>query len=339
LTFALLPLLACLCVLGCQPEEKITRHTRQRFNDMKRLLAAMVLPEKPEEQKTWVFKVVGAESAIDPLAETFDEFVKSIKIVGDTPTWTLPPGWTADKGEKDKRFATLHTGPKGSAPEVAVSSVEGEMAASVAANVNRWRGQLGWENRRFRLGPDDALDYCKAQIVDGRQVFVVDLTGPGSPALMGPGNVAPAKAANAPALPFSYEAPPGWKKMPPNPIAMLAFEAVGEGRKVEITVTALKGQGGGLLANVNRWRDQVKLDAWAPSELDGLPEVAIGAANKGKLIDVTGPKAPPERNRIIGAILFRANDSLFFKMMGPSDAVRRQRPAFEAFLKSVTFGG
>ena len=70
------------------------------------------------------------------------------------------------------------------------------------------------------------------------------------------------------------------------------------------------------------------------AEAAALPEVSIGDA-KGSLVDVTGTDAPPQRNRIVGAILIRPETSLFFKMMGPKDLVGRQKPAFESFLKSL----
>jgi hypothetical protein len=331
---ALMPLLACFSLLGCQPEEKITRHPRPRVNDMKRMLALMVLPEKPKEQKTWVFKLVGAESAVDPLVETFDEFAKSVKIASDAPTWTLPQGWTAAKDNDGKRFATIHTGQKGAAPEIAVSAVEGEQAASIpAANVNRWRVQLGW---KLPLGADEAMDFCRVIDVDGRAVVVVDMIGPGAPTTPAMKD-APRKQPGPAAPPFKYRAPPEWQKAPPNEFAALAFQAGDQAKKVDITVSILKGQGGGLLANINRWRGQVKLEDWAPAQLEGLAEVSIGAA-KGKLVDMTGPKAPPQRNRIIGAILFRPDDALFFKMIGPEDLVGKQRASFETFLESVKFG-
>ena len=56
--------------------------------------------------------------------------------------WTLPPGY-ADTGESNQfRTATLATGEGEARVEVAISRVPG-LAGSIAANVNRWRGQLG----------------------------------------------------------------------------------------------------------------------------------------------------------------------------------------------------
>lgn len=66
----------------------------------------------------------------------------------------------------------------------------------------------------------------------------------------------------------------------------------------EVSVTRLTGDGGGVLANVNRWRGQVFLP---PLTAEQLPEhtrtVAVGAGQAIR-IDVTGPQG-----RVLGAIL------------------------------------
>ena len=98
----------------------------------------------------------------------------------------------------------------------------------------------------------------------------------------------------------------------------------------------MAGDGGGLLLNVNRWRGQVKLGELTPAQVSALPDVVIGTT-KGKLIDITGPDAPPSMNRILGAVLLREHDALFFKMRGPAELVGKQLPEFESFLKSIKF--
>jgi hypothetical protein len=334
---ALISLAASFALIGCQPEEKITTATRPRLNDMKRLLAAMVPDKNSNEDKAWVFKVVGHESEIDPLVEPFDAFLKSVHFTDpDNPTWTLPRGWTQEKDKDNKlRFATIHTGPKGKSPELAVSVVQGESAISLPLNIHRWRMQLGLKS----LGPKlvDVEDFLRPVSVDGVPAFVIDMTGPGSQAPMA-AQAEPAPPA-AQRAPFKYEIPPGWKEIPPtSQFYILSFRAADMDGKVDINVSVLSGAGGGLLANVNRWRGQVRLGELTPAQIEALPEVDIGGA-KGKLVDFTGPDAPPQNNRIVGAILIREADSLFFKMMGPSNLVGRQQPAFETFLKSVNFGG
>jgi hypothetical protein len=330
----LLPLAVSFALIGCQPEEKITTAARPRLNDMKRLLAAVVPDKNPQEEKAWVFKVAGLESEIDPLVGPFNEFLQSIHFADpDNPTWTLPQGWVQEKDPANKlRFATIHTGTKGKAPQLTVSVVQGESATSMPLNIHRWRMQLGLKG----LGPKlvDVEDFLRPVTVDGLPAVVVDMVGPGARPQAA---AAPEAAPVAP--PFKYQVPPGWKEIPPtSQFYILSFRAADKDGKVDINVSVFPGEGGGLEANVNRWRKQFGLEPLTSAQVNNLPDVAIGNA-KGKLVDITGPEAPPQNNRVLGAILIREADSLFFKMMGPSDRVGRERPAFESFLKSVNFGG
>jgi hypothetical protein len=331
---------ALLCAsVGCQPEEKITRRITPRLNDMKRLVAAIVLPENNQkEEKTWFFKLVGQESQIEPLAQPFEDFLKTIRFeTPEAPSWTLPQGWSDEKSKDNNlRYATIYTGPKGTALEITVFGLQGEKAASVPDNVVRWREKdLGLKNI---FTPRDLEDFYRLEEVGKRSAVIVDMVGPG-PRREQPREFpreAPAGAIKPPAPPFEYKIPDGWKETPPAvEFSILAFQAGDMDGKVEINVSIA---GGSLVANVNRWRGMFKLTAMTQDQVNGLPEVVIGNA-KGKLVDITGADAPPQRNRIVVAVLVRPNDSVFFKMTGPSESVGRQKPALEAFLKSIQFGG
>lgn len=336
LLLILIPLLASFNLPGCQPEDKITREKRPRLNDMKRLLAAIVLPQGDRQaQKTWFFKVVGLESEIEPAVESFNDFVRSIRFADpDHPTWTLPHGWTDDK-DKKLRYATIYVGPKGKAPELTVTALQGVKAASVPENVVRWRIQLGLKITRADgsplLGAGDLEDFYRYEHAGDLTVLVVDMIGPGG------GNMPPMEEPAPTEPPFKFEVPLGWKEIPPtDKLYVLSFVTVDKDKKAAINVSVFPGAGGGLLLNVNRWRGQVNLGALTAEQVNALPDVAVGDA-KGKLVDIKGPDAPPQRNRILGAILIRATDSRFFKMMGPSDVVDQQQQAFETFLKSIKF--
>lgn len=315
---------------GCQPEDKITAGKHPRLNDMKRMLAAIVLPERDSpKEKTWFFKLVGKESEIEPLVAPFDSFLATVEFnKDDAPTWTLPAGWTQEKdGAKKFRHATILTGPKGKGLELTVSSLPGQ--AAVPQNVIRWRVQLGLKGNV--LGAADLEDFYRYLVVGKRQAIIVDMTGPG-----GNGAAMPPMAAPRPArLPFKYPTPAGWEEIPPtNGLYLLSFRVTEKDETADINVSVFRGDGGGLMANVNRWRKQVGIAPATQAEIATLPEVAIGTA-KGKLVDVTGTDAPPQKNRIVGAILMGERSALFFKMTGPKDLVGRQKAVFESFLKSV----
>ncbi len=95
---------------------------------------------------------------------------------------------------------------------------------------------------------------------------------------------------------------------------------------------------GGELANVNRWRDQMKL---GPIDENALQQEAEHIkANGHEYLVVDLPSAapigdPPARQRIIAAILDENDRSWFIKMTGEEAAVAAQKNAFTDFLRSL----
>lgn len=122
----------------------------------------------------------------------------------------------------------------------------------------------------------------------------------------------------------------GWtEKSPPGPMLLHEF-AAGDARA---TVSMLGGDGGGLLANVNRWRGQIGLAAMeqqalmksaTPVKVDGIEGWRVELTGQGE-----GAKAT------LGVIVERGGATWFFKMNGQADAVKSQTGAFDAFVQSV----
>src|SRR5262249_43446616 len=104
------------------------------------------------------------------------------------------------------------------------------------------------------------------------------------------------------------------------------------------TVTQLAGEAGGLIENVQRWREQVRLPRATEQQLREDLRTFETAEGGGSLVDLAGPDGA-RRERILGLILPRGGVTWFFKMRGPADLVGKQRDAFEAFVKSVRFDG
>ena len=76
--------------------------------------------------------------------------------------------------------------------------------------------------------------------------------------------------------------PAGWQEVPAAQFLLAEYSIAGaNGAKAEVNVAQLSGDGGGLLANVNRWRGQIGLD---PVDENGLAKVTT-------TMDVTGGKA------------------------------------------------
>ena len=70
--------------------------------------------------------------------------------------------------------------------------------------------------------------------------------------------------------PIAWTTPAGWTELPPTAMRTANFHPGGDPH-ADCYLTLLNGDGGGLGANVNRWRAQLSLPALSPSEIDALP--------------------------------------------------------------------
>ena len=110
--------------------------------------------------------------------------------------------------------------------------------------------------------------------------------------------------------------------------------AVGPGGALDLSVTAFPGDVGGPLANVNRWLGQVGLP---PIDEPGLPQYTSHMEANGLVFFLadTGAKDPTHEQRIVAAVVFWQGNSWFFKLMGPTDLVAKEKPEFTEFLGTV----
>lgn len=140
----------------------------------------------------------------------------------------------------------------------------------------------------------------------------------------------------------NYQTPAGWKKrgIDPRQLYVAAFRVTKDGKTAEVTVTPLDGRGGGLLANVNRWRKRdLQLEPITEAELGQHVHTLRVADQDASYLDLSGPEsAGAHRPRVLAVIAPRDDKTWFFKMIGPADLVGAQKAAFEAFVQSFTFG-
>jgi hypothetical protein len=328
-------LAVALCAAGCQREsDEITSYDAPRDPPRGvRMLGAVI----PRGDTNWFFKMVGPNAAVSEQVGPFEALVKSAKFpAGGQPIEFQPPaGWVREPGGAS-RFATLRVPGPGKGLEVSVSQAGG----TLLDNVNRWRRQIGLEPvTEGQLG-EIARDVTMA---DGTPAKLVDMIGPRLREM--PMGAAPGATPAAPVGPaadgLKYDLPPGWQEVPPRDrgITLKAFTVSEGGQTAEVTVTTLPGEGGGLLNNVNRWRGQLGLPPMtSPNELISASTGVEVDGQRGALVDFTAPSGSPPK-RMVGVLLPRAGATWYFKMTGPADLVGRQKPALEAFLKSVRFGG
>jgi hypothetical protein len=152
-----------------------------------------------------------------------------------------------------------------------------------------------------------------------------------------PGTVA-GNAADAGNVP-TWTIPDGWQTAPLSQFLLAKFSIAGaDGRSADVNVSALAGEGGGLLANVNRWQRQLGLDT---VDQDGLAKVVStfdANGNPASLVDLTGTDSKTGKAaQLVGVVLPLGGQTWFYKLMGDPDIVAQQKNAFIKFVQSAKY--
>lgn len=130
----------------------------------------------------------------------------------------------------------------------------------------------------------------------------------------------------------NWEVPAGWEVLPSTALKKGNFQVREGDAYAEITVIGFNGDVGGPLANINRWRQQVGLGPVEAPFVESLATVDI-KAGEAKVVEICGC----EGKSIYGALLAKSGQTWFFKMMGDTHIVEKEKDHFLVFLKSVDF--
>jgi hypothetical protein len=136
----------------------------------------------------------------------------------------------------------------------------------------------------------------------------------------------------------TWTIPAGWQTGPPAQFLVAKFIIAGAGdAKAEVNVSSLAGDGGGLVANVNRWRAQLGEPAATEAELAKLPTIAASGGTATE-VDISGkdPRTgkPAE---LVGFVLPLGGQTWFYKLMGDAAVVAQQQDAFVKFVQSAKY--
>ena len=150
----------------------------------------------------------------------------------------------------------------------------------------------------------------------------------------------PAGESTASPIAVHWTAPSDWEEQSASGFRKGSFLVRGsDGRTADVSVISFPKAAGGVLANVNRWRNQLKLtpisneaEAGTPTELEGHDMFFIDLVSDQPIT------ADGAKTRILGGILPLAEETWFFKMMGPDQLVESQHEVFKQFLRSVHIG-
>lgn len=133
--------------------------------------------------------------------------------------------------------------------------------------------------------------------------------------------------------------PSGWQSQPPSQFLLAEYSISGSnGAKAEVNVAELDGEGGGLLANVNRWRGQLGLDAIGENDLPQFTQSLDVPGGKATLVDFAGVDAKTSTpTRLIAVVVSENGQTWFYKLMGNERTVAQQKNAFTKFIQSANY--
>jgi hypothetical protein len=158
----------------------------------------------------------------------------------------------------------------------------------------------------------------------------------------------PANAPSSTAVPSvshngqpNWQVPAGWQEVSGGQFLVAKFNIAGDGgATAAVNVSSSPGDGGGQLANLNRWRGQLGLEPETkeiPPTRIGPPGADIPAA--GILtVDYTGTESKTGKPaRLVGSIVQQNGQTWFYKLMGDAKVVESQKAAFTQFVQGVKY--
>lgn len=139
--------------------------------------------------------------------------------------------------------------------------------------------------------------------------------------------VAKDEVPDAPPPALSWMVPPTWQEGPTREMLLAVFAVPGG---AEMTVSAIGGDGGGALANVNRWRGQLALAPIDAAALAAAVETVETPAGPASVIRLDGGEAST-----MAAWLEHGGQTWFLKLNGPVASVDAQADNFTRVVASL----
>lgn len=133
----------------------------------------------------------------------------------------------------------------------------------------------------------------------------------------------------------NWQVPAGWTEVSGGQFLIAKFTIAGDNSaNAAVNVSSATGVGGGLSANVNRWRGQLGMQ---PIDSPSTTSLTIngGAA---QIVDLTGTDARTGKpSEILAVIVTEPNATWSYKLMGDPKIVAAQKDAFTKFVQGVKY--
>jgi hypothetical protein len=327
-------------------------HLRPSASICGSFLFCLALLSCTEEKEIPTFRIADAKTETTPASPESKE-PRPLR-------WVAPETWEEEKpGQFQVALYRIAPG-----ITAAVSRFPGD-AGGTAANVNRWRQQVGLapspdtggevialaesdsQARWFELKGAERSILAAIIPVDGETWFfkldsptiALETARPGFMDFLKSTEIGSAAQAVPPVI--DLRPPAGWQKLKPTPprFATYRIPATGpEGIDGDVSVVPLPGEGGTNLENINLWRAQLRIPALEKEDDPALGETTQSPNGAITLVHMTSvePLFTGDRHAAISAAILRTADTTwFFKLTGEANMVTAQRARFVDFVRTA----
>lgn len=142
---------------------------------------------------------------------------------------------------------------------------------------------------------------------------------------------------------FTWATPAGWEPLPAAPMRTAGWKVTAS-PGTECTFSTLPAAGGGLVANVNRWRKQMSLEPADEAAVAALPTKGTLLGRPAKLVELSGTYvgmgggATVAGAKLVGLVAELPNATAFLKLTGPAAAVDAEVPRLLELAASIAAG-
>ncbi|HEV2292898.1 MAG TPA: hypothetical protein VGR35_03530 [Tepidisphaeraceae bacterium] len=140
--------------------------------------------------------------------------------------------------------------------------------------------------------------------------------------------------------PVGFVVPDGWRELRAQQMQYAAFAVDPEHSDASLTIVPLPREANELAPNVNRWERQLGLEPSSPEAVNQMvTHIDVGDAHVD-VVDLSGTDAvngTGAPRRMLAAIVPHGTMTWFFTLKGPPQVVERQKPNFDAFIRSLKF--
>ena len=131
---------------------------------------------------------------------------------------------------------------------------------------------------------------------------------------------------------FSWKKPESWIPSSGSSMMLASFDVPFSGGSADLSVIQLSGTGGGVEANVNRWRRQLNLEPQSLSEIEKEMIENKGGLGVYNMIRIINEEM---ESAFLCAILTAGNQTLFVKLSAKPHGIREIETDFILFCSSL----